>query len=122
MHQPLHLVPGAIADPVKGRWPAAPGTPPGPVSLLVIALGDGVGDAAGPQRGPVGLAAVSLVTGQVGYPGAGPATATRAGHPHGVHQPNQLAGVGVLARGQPGGQVPATAVADGVELGGQPTP
>jgi hypothetical protein len=54
----------------------------------------------------------------VRHPGARPPTAARAGHPHGVHQPDQLGGVGVLARGQPGGQVAAPAVADGVQLGG----
>jgi hypothetical protein len=58
----------------------------------------------------------------MGYPGAGPAPPTRPGHPQGVHQPDQLAGVSILARGEAGGQVAAPAVADGVELGGQPTP
>jgi hypothetical protein len=53
---------------------------------------------------------------------AGPATATGPGHPHLVHQPDQLAGIGVLPRRQPSDQVAAPAVTDGVELGGQPTP
>jgi hypothetical protein len=53
---------------------------------------------------------------------SGPTAATRPGHPHGVHQPHQLAGISVLTRGQAGGQVAAAAVADGVQLGGQPTP
>jgi hypothetical protein len=52
----------------------------------------------------------------------GPAAAARPGHPHRIDQPDQLAGVGVLPWGQAGGQVPAATVADGVELGGQPTP
>jgi hypothetical protein len=79
-----------------------------------------VPDAAGPQRRPVGPAAVGLVAGQVGHPGTRPPTATRAGHPHRIHQPDQLAGVGVLTWCEAGGQIPALAVADGVELGGQP--
>jgi hypothetical protein len=122
VHQPLHLIPGAITNPVKGRRPPAPGTPPGPVGLLVPGLGDGMGDAAGPQRRPVPPAGIGLVTGQVRHPGAGPPTTIRTGYPHGVHQPDELEGVGVLARGEAGGQVPAAAVADGVELGGQPAP
>ena len=52
----------------------------------------------------------------------GPAAATRPGHPHLVHQPDQLAGVGVLAGSEAGGQVSATPIADGVQLGGQPAP
>jgi hypothetical protein len=79
-----------------------------------------VPEMAGAQGLPVGAAAVGLVAGQVRHARAGPPT--RAGHPHLVHQPDQLAGISVLARGQPAGQVAATAVADGVELGGQPTP
>jgi hypothetical protein len=70
----------------------------------------------------VAAAAVGLVPGQVIWSPARPAAATRAGHPHLIHQPNQLGGVGILARGQPGGQVAAAAVADGVHLGGQPAP
>jgi hypothetical protein len=56
------------------------------------------------------------------WSGAGPAAAAGPSHPHLVHQRDQLAGVGVLARGQPGGQVAALAVTDRVELGGQSTP
>jgi hypothetical protein len=51
----------------------------------------------------------------------GPATAAGPGHPHLVDQPDQLAGVGVLPGGEPGGQIPAPAVADAVHLGGQST-
>lgn len=40
----FHLIPVAVADPVKGRRAATPGTTTGPVGLLVVALGDGVGD------------------------------------------------------------------------------
>jgi hypothetical protein len=115
----FHLIPVAVADPVKLRRPPASSAPAGPVGLLVIALGDRVADPAGAQGLPVGAAAAGLVAGQVPNVRAGPPT--RAGHPHLVHQPDQLQGVGVLARRQPGGQVAATAVADGVELGGQPT-
>jgi hypothetical protein len=53
---------------------------------------------------------------------AGPTPPTRAGYPYLVHQPDQLGSVGVLSRRESGGQVTATPVADGVELGGQPTP
>jgi hypothetical protein len=53
---------------------------------------------------------------------AGSAAAARPGHPHRIDQPDQLAGVGILPRSQPGRQVPTATVADGVELGGQPTP
>jgi hypothetical protein len=121
VHQPLHLIPVAVAGPVKGRRSATPATPPGPVGLLVSALGDGVRDSTGPQRGPVGPAGVGLVAGQLRHPRAGPPTATGPRHPHLVHQPDQLGGVGVLAGGQLGRQVAATAIADGVQLGGQPT-
>jgi hypothetical protein len=53
---------------------------------------------------------------------ARPPTTAGPSHPHLVHQPDQLGGVSVLPRGQPGGQVAATPIADRVELGGQPTP
>jgi hypothetical protein len=56
------------------------------------------------------------------YPGARPAPPTGLRHPHLIDQPDQLDGVGVLAWGEPGGQVPTATVADGVHLGGQPTP
>jgi hypothetical protein len=118
----FHLVPGAVADPVKGRRAATAGTPTGPVGLLVVALGDGMADAAGPQRQPVSTAGVGLVPGQVGHAGAGQAPPTGPGHPHLVNQPDQLAGVGILPRRQPGGQVATATVADGVQLGGQPAP
>src|SRR5512132_4158812 len=95
VHQPLDLVTLPIAGPVEGQRSATTSTPAGPVGLLVIALGDGVGD-------------------------AGPAAAAGPGYPYGVHQSDQLAGVGVLARGEAGRQVAAAAVADRVELGGQP--
>jgi hypothetical protein len=75
VHQPLDLVAGAIALAVKGRRPPTPGT----------------------LAGPIGPAAVGLVPGQMPHPGARPAPASRAGHPHGIDQPDQLAGVGVLA-------------------------
>jgi hypothetical protein len=118
----FHLIPVAVADSVKGWRPAATSSLAGPVGLLVVALGDGVGDVALAQRRPVGAAAVGLVPGQVIGTHSGPTAATRPGHPHGVHQPHQLAGVGVLAWDEAGGQIPAAAVADGMQLGGQPTP
>jgi hypothetical protein len=114
----FHLIPVAIADPVKGRRPATAGTPPGPVGLLVLTLGNRVGDVAGAQRGSVGPAGVGLVTGQVIRARAGPAPPTRPRHPHGVHQPHQLAGVGVLPWGQAGGQVAATPVAAALPVRG----
>jgi hypothetical protein len=120
VHQPLHPIAQLVPVPVEGRRPATPSPLARPVGLLVIPLGDRVPDVAGPQRRPVGPAAVGLVPGQVHHPRAGPAPATGTGHPHGVDQPDQLAGVGVLARGQPGGQVAAPPIADGVQLGGQP--
>ena len=122
VHQPLHLIALPVAGPVKGRRPATPSPPPGPVGLLILPLRDGVTDTTGPQCGPVGPAAVGLVAGQMGHPGAGPTVPTRAGHPHRVHQPDQLAGIGVLPRGEAGGQVAATPITDRVQLGGQPTP
>jgi hypothetical protein len=122
VHQPLELVALAVALALKGRRPATPSTLAGPVGLLVIPLGDGVADPASPQGGPVGPAAVSLVPGQLGHPGARPPPPTWAGHPHLIHQPDQLAGVGVLARGQAGGQLAAPALADCAELGGQSAP
>jgi site-specific DNA recombinase len=39
----FHLVALAVALAVEGRRPATPGAPPGPVGLLVVPLGDGVG-------------------------------------------------------------------------------
>jgi hypothetical protein len=51
---------------------------------------------------------------------AGPPTATGPGHPHLVQQRDEVAGVGGLPWGQPGGQVAAAAITDGVQLGGQP--
>jgi hypothetical protein len=116
------LVALAVALAVNRRRAATPGTPPGPVGLLIVPFGDGVADAAGPQGGPVGPAGRGLVSGQVIGSLAGSAAAAGPHHTDLVDQPNQLAGVGVLARGQAGGQVAATAIADGVELGGQPTP
>jgi site-specific DNA recombinase len=118
----FHLVALAVALAVEGRWPPTTGTPTGSVGLLVVALGDGVGDPAGAQGGAVGTAGVGLVAGQVIGTRAGPTPPTRAAYPHLVHQPDQLGGVGVLPRGQAGGQVTTPAVADGVHLGGQPTP
>jgi site-specific DNA recombinase len=118
----FHLVTLPIALAVKGRWPTPTSSPPGSVGLLVIALGNGVGDPARPQRRPVGPAGIGLVPGQVGQALAGPAPPTRAGHPHLVHQPDQLAGVGILARGQARRQVATTPIAHRVQLGGQPTP
>jgi hypothetical protein len=53
---------------------------------------------------------------------AGPTTPTRAGYPYLVQEPDQLGGVGILAGRQPRRQVPATSIADGVQLGGQPAP
>jgi hypothetical protein len=53
---------------------------------------------------------------------ARPPTTAGPSHPHLVHQPDQLGGVGVLPGREPGGQVPTPPVADRVELGGQPTP
>src|SRR5215211_4117843 len=83
VHQPLHLIPVAVADPVKGGRAATPGTTTGPVGLLVVALGDGVGDPPSPQRGPVGPAGIGLVAGQMlgTHPGAG------HGHPAGPPAP-----------------------------------
>jgi hypothetical protein len=118
----FHDVALPVAHRIHPGRPATPGTPPGTGGLLVGSLRDGVGDAAGPQRRPVGPTAVGLVPGQLGHPSAGSAPTTRAGHSHGVHQPNQLAGVGILAGREPGHQVPTAAVADGVERGGQPAP
>jgi hypothetical protein len=116
------LVALAVAEPVKGRGATTTGTTTGPVGLLVIPLRDGVAEVAGPQRRPVGAAAVGLVGGQMVRLFAGPPTAAGPRHPHLVHQPDQLAGISVLARGQPGRQVAAPPIADRVELGGQPTP
>jgi hypothetical protein len=120
VHQPLHLVALPVALAVKGRWPATPGTSPGPVGLLIIPLRDGVADAAGAQGRPVGPTGIGLVADEMGHPRARPTAPTRSGHPYRIDQPDQLAGVGVLPWGQPGGQVAATPIADGVELGGQP--
>jgi len=122
VHQPLDLIAVAVTDPVKGRRPATTGATTGAVGLLIIPLRDRVPDVAGPQRRPVGPAAIGLIPGQVIGTYPRPAAPTRPGHPHGIDQPHQLAGVGVLARSQPGGQVPTPAIADGVQLGGQPTP
>jgi hypothetical protein len=122
VHQPLDLVALAVALAVKGRRPTPARPPAGPVGLLIIPLRDRVPDVAGAQRRPVGPTAVGLVAGQMGHPSAGPPPPTRAGHPHGIHQPDQLAGVGVLARSETGNQVPAATVTDGVQLGGQPAP
>ena len=121
VHQPLHLVALPVAGLVKGRRPATTGALADPIRLLVLPLGNRVGDVAGAQRGPVRPAAVGLVPGQVGHPRAGPALPTRPSHPHGVHQPDQLAGVGVLPRREPGRQITAATVAHGMDLGGQPT-
>jgi hypothetical protein len=77
VHQPLHLIPVAVALAVKGGRAATPGTTTGPVGLLVVALGDGVGDPASPQRCPVGPAGIGLVAGQMLGTHPGPATATR---------------------------------------------
>src|SRR4029450_11312868 len=85
VHQPLHLIPGAVAGTVKRGRPATPGTPPGPVRLLVVALRDGAADAAGPQRRPVGPAGIGLVGRQVVRALAGAGPAARGGHPRLVH-------------------------------------
>ena len=90
--------------------------------LASIAAGRADGEADKTPLGElVGEVAIGLVAGQMGHPGMGPASPTGTGHLHGVDQPNQLEGVGVLAGGEPGHQVPTTTVAEGVELGGQPT-
>src|SRR5215217_4701731 len=120
VHQPLHLVPGAIADPVEGRRAATTSTLTDPVGLLVPTLRDGVADVAGPQGGPVGPTAVGLVPGQMLRSHPRPAAAARPRHPYGVHQPDQLASAGILARREPGRQVATAPVADRMELGGQP--
>src|SRR4029453_14718311 len=98
VHQPLHLIPGAVPVAVKGRRPPATTTPVSPVGLLIITLRDRVGDPAGPQRGPVCSAGIGLVPGQMIRSLAGPTPPTRPRHPHLVNQPDQLGGVGVLAR------------------------
>jgi len=121
VHQPLHLIAVAVANPIKGRRPATTGTTTGPVGPLVVTLRDRVPDMASTQRGPVGPAGIGLVPGQMIWSHPGPATAAGPGHPHLVEQSDQLAGVGVLPGGEPGGQIPAPAVADAVHLGGQPT-
>jgi hypothetical protein len=54
------------------------------------------------------------------HAGARPAAPTRPRDPHLVNQRDQVLGVGVLAWGEPGRQVAAAAVADRVDLGGQP--
>src|SRR5512132_2682606 len=81
----FHLVALPIPLAIKGRRPPTTSTPPGPVGLLILPLRDGVADAAGPQRDPVGPTAVGLVAGQMGHPGTRPAPPTRAGHPHLIH-------------------------------------
>jgi hypothetical protein len=58
----------------------------------------------------------------MGYAHARPTPPTRTRDPHLIHQRDQFAGVGVLAWGEPGRQVAAAAVADRVDLGGQPAP
>jgi hypothetical protein len=78
--------------------------------------------AAGAQRHPVGPTGIGLVAGQVRHLGARPAPPTGPGYPYLVDQPDQVAGVSILTRAQPGHQVAATAVADRVQLGGQPIP
>jgi site-specific DNA recombinase len=118
----FHLIALAIAGPVKGRRPATTRPFAGAAGLLVVPLRDGVGDVAGAQGGAIGPAGIGLVPGQVIRSRAGPAAAARPGHPHGIDQPDQLASVGVLPRGQASGQVPTPTVADGVQLGAQPTP
>jgi hypothetical protein len=121
VHQPLDLITLPVPDPIKPRRPATTSTPCGhgwPSDRRAQGSCAGCG---GAQRGPVGAAGIGFVGGQMVRSPAGPPPPTRAGHPHLVHQPDQLAGVGVLPRGQPRGQVAATPVADGVELGGQPT-
>jgi site-specific DNA recombinase len=116
----FHLVALPIPLAIKGRRPPTTSTPPGPVGPLILPLRDGVADAAGPQRDPIGPTAVGLVAGQMGHPGTRPAPPTRAGHPHLIHQPDQLEGVSILPGREQGHQVPAATVADGMELGGQP--
>jgi site-specific DNA recombinase len=116
----FHLVALPIPLAIKGRRPPTTSTPPGPVGPLILPLRDGVADAAGPQHDPIGPTAVGLVAGQMGHPGTRPAPPTRAGHPHLIHQPDQLEGVSILPGRELGHQVPAATVADGMELGGQP--
>jgi hypothetical protein len=94
----FNLVALAIPVAVEGRRAATTRPATNPVGLLIVTLRDGVADAAGPQRRPVGPAGIGLVAGQVGHPGPRPAPAARPDHPHRVHQPDQLGGVGVLAR------------------------
>jgi hypothetical protein len=62
IHQPLHLIPGAVPVAVKGRRPPTTTTPVSPVGLLIVTLWDRVPDVAGAQRGPVGTAAVGLMS------------------------------------------------------------
>jgi len=57
----------------------------------------------------------------VRHPRAWAAASTRPRDADLVDQDDQLLGVGGLPGGEPGGQVAAAAVADGVQLGGQPT-
>jgi site-specific DNA recombinase len=92
------LVALAVADPVEGRWPATTSALADPVGLLISTLRDGVRDMAGAQGDPVGPAGIRLVSGQMIRSHPGPAAAAGPSHPHGVHQPDQLAGVGVLGR------------------------
>ena len=73
-HSVADLIALPVALAVKGRRAATTSTLAGPVGLLVLAFGDGVRDAAGPQGGPVDPAAVSLVPGQMirSHPGPRP--------------------------------------------------
>ena len=115
--------PGCAGGSGPGQRPAAghPEHPDGPGWPAGRPAQDGVRDASSAQRLPVGATAVGLIAGQVLPSLAGPPRTTRPPHPHLIHQPDQPQGVGVLARSEAGDQVAATAVADGMELGGQPT-
>jgi hypothetical protein len=120
VHQPFDPVALPVAGLVE-RWrPAATAAPPGPVSLLVGRLGYRVGDLPAAQRGPVSPRTVCLVRAEEGQPLAGPTDPARAGYRHRVQQGYQLSGVGVLAWGDPAGQVPAPSLTDRVDLRGEP--
>lgn len=89
------------------------------MGALVIALGDGVGDAPGVQPGPVGAAAVVLVGDQVVGTHPRPADPTGTGHPDRIHQSQQSGSVSRLASCSAGHQRPAAPITHHMDLGRQ---
>src|SRR5215210_180749 len=120
VHAPLDHVAPPVSLPVET---GAASRAPGAALLLVLALRDGVGDAAPAQQLSTALVAVAPVGEQMGGAFARSARrAFRAWYAHRVEEFLKPGAPMTLAGGEHHGQRPTLAVAGEVQLGGESSP